>query len=127
MRHTPALAAAALTALAVAGSASANHTPRFEPVAYAACDTRAQPDVVTRSPLDPHGDRLGPLWWNGRWAGYAEWANMESVRDPQDGTNYAKNPMYARAPAPFRPCRSRRAIATRRTGPTAWDRGAGEC
>ena len=80
--------AAFVTALAAVPSASAGEAPT---VAYARCaDSPPQRDVSAAR------ERFGPLTFLGNWAGYAEWRNMEWLRDDRDGTNYAKNPMYAR-------------------------------
>jgi hypothetical protein len=88
MRRLPVFAAAALTALVAATPAAALEHRR---VARAGCD-----NVNTVRSLTRVGDRLGPLSWLASWDGYAEWGNMEALRDPRDGTNYAKNPMYLR-------------------------------
>jgi len=83
------IAAAALTAVgtAAAPAAAIDH----QRVARAACK-----DFDVTGHGAGRGDRLGPFSWSGRWDGYAEWPNMEQLRDPRDGTYYAKLPMYLR-------------------------------
>src|SRR3954454_17578520 len=88
MRRSPVIAAAALTALVAAAPAAAADPPT---VAYARCDRGlVQRDVAQAR------ERLGPLAFNANWDSYADWPNMERLRDPRDGTYYAESRMYAR-------------------------------
>jgi hypothetical protein len=83
------ITAAALTAMvtAAAPAAAIDH----QPVARASCSNVGDVGNTTG-----RGDRLGPFSWTGHWDGYAQWSNMEQLRDPRDGTYYAKLPMYLR-------------------------------
>ena len=82
------IAAAALTALVAAGPGAAATPHRT--VAHARCDT----GTVAADATSARGERLGPLRFNAPWDTYATWPNMESLRDPRDGTYYAKSPLF---------------------------------
>jgi hypothetical protein len=60
-------------------------------VAYARCDR----DQTTRD-VAPARTRMGPFLFNASWDDYAEWVGMERMRNPEDGTFYAKSPLYVR-------------------------------
>lgn len=87
MMRLPVIAAAALTALVAAGPGAAATPHRT--VAHARCDT----GTVAADASAARRERLGPIVFVAGWANYAAWPNMERLRDPRTGTNYAKSGM----------------------------------